>query len=94
MSPELVLASGTRVQVAPRVLPPIEAAPPSSTETVVVPVIGPRGPKGDPGSSQDMEAIQNLIDTTVTGHVQAPEPHPAYDDLIPDLTLLFENGLI
>lgn len=41
---------------------------------------------GDPG------AIQEMIDTSVSTHVQTAEPHPAYDDM-PSLTILFENGL-
>ena len=89
----IVLAPNAVTVVTPPALPPIRMAPPATTAAALVPVRGPRGPKGDPGSNQDMEAIQDLIDTTVTGHVQAPEPHPAYDDL-PSLTLLFENGLI
>jgi hypothetical protein len=91
--PAFVLAPGVRVRVAPPVLPRIEVARPSATAPVLVPVVGPRGPKGDPGSSQDMEAIGELIDGAVTEHVTDYEPHPAYDDL-PSLRLLFENGLI
>lgn len=59
----------------------------------VVPTPGPKGEKGDPGSVDDLTAIQGMIDTTVGVHVAAPLPHPAYDD-IADLTLIFENGLI
>lgn len=42
---------------------------------------------GDPG------AVQELVDDAIETHVQAPTPHPAYDDL-PSFTLLFENGLV
>jgi len=80
------------VEVKPPALPSIAMAAPSSN-TVVVPVSGPKGEKGDPGSVDDLEAIQEMIDDTVTVHVNAPLPHPAYDDII-DLTLVFENGLI
>jgi hypothetical protein len=37
--------------------------------------------------------VPDLIDAAITTHVQAPAPHPAYDDL-PSLQLLFENGLV
>jgi len=72
---------------------PVVVTPPGVTGTVLVPVAGPRGPKGDPGSVDDLEAIQELIDDSVTVHVLDPDPHPAYDDG-PSLVLLFENGLI
>jgi hypothetical protein len=58
-----------------------------------VPARGPAGPKGDPGDLDDLTVVEDMIDTAVTTHVQAPEPHPAYDDL-QDLRLIFENGLI
>ena len=45
------------------------------------------------GSSAGVEVIQEMIDDTVEVHVQAPEPHPAYDDML-DLTLIFENGIV
>jgi hypothetical protein len=34
------------------------------------------------------------IRQTITTHVESPTPHPAYDEDIPSLSLLFENGLI
>jgi len=37
--------------------------------------------------------IQEMIDSTLAVHVNAREPHPAYDADIPSLTVLFENGL-
>lgn len=37
--------------------------------------------------------VQELVDATVTTHVNDLTPHPAYDDL-PSLSLLFENGLV
>jgi hypothetical protein len=37
--------------------------------------------------------IQEMIDESVDTHVNAPLPHPAYDDL-PSMKLIFENGLI
>ena len=49
----------------------------------VAEAVGPRGPAGS-----DADATVLL-----EAHIVAPEPHPAYDDM-PDMTLLFENGLI
>lgn len=39
------------------------------------------------------EMVEGAVEVVLETHVQAPEPHPAYDD-IPNLTLIFENGLI
>ena len=45
---------------------------------------------GPAGVQADLEAAVSVV---VEEHVQAVEPHPAYDDL-PSFTLLFENGLV
>lgn len=67
---------------------------PSVPDTVtLVPVAGPKGDKGDPGSLDDLTTVQDMIDTSVNTHIVAPLPHPAYDDIV-DLRLVFENGLI
>lgn len=79
-------------ELGPPPLPPIRLAPPS-TSVAVVPIAGPRGPKGDPGDLDDLAAVQGMIDDSIEGHVQAAEPHPAYDDFA-DLRLIFENGLV
>lgn len=79
-------------ELGPVVLPPIRVPLPDA-RVLLVPVRGPQGPPGPPGDLDDLEAVQGLIDDTVEVHVQAVEPHPAYDDL-PSLRLLFENGLI
>lgn len=42
-----------------------------------------KGPKGDPG--------QGTVD--LDAHINSLAPHPVYDD-VPDMTLIFENGLI
>jgi hypothetical protein len=42
----------------------------------------------------DLGAVQELIDTSVAGHVQAAEPHPAYDTDAPTFSLIFQNGLV
>lgn len=44
-------------------------------------------------SAGDDEHIQELIDTSVSAHVNDATPHPFYDD-VPSLSLLFENGLV
>jgi hypothetical protein len=55
-------------------------------------VRGPKGDKGDPGL--DTGGVFDVaIETAITTHVDSPKPHPIYDDT-PDLTLLFQNGLI
>lgn len=43
---------------------------------------GPAGPAGTGGSGE------------LQTHIDAATPHPAYDTDLPDLTVLFENGLI
>lgn len=50
---------------------------------------GPVGPTGAPGSG----AIDDYARDIISLHLVDPTPHPAYDDL-PDLSLIFENGLI
>ena len=55
----------------------------------VVVVEGPPGPPGPPGESGDADAVHAAIDA----HRVDLTPHPVYDDT-PDLTLIFENGLI
>lgn len=45
--------------------------------------IGPVGPQGLKG--EDADSLVNL-------HIEDETPHSAYDDM-PNLTLLFENGL-
>jgi hypothetical protein len=51
---------------------------------------GPRGITGPPGPpGQD---AQPSVDTVMAAHVNSPTPHPVYDDM-PDLVILFENGL-
>jgi hypothetical protein len=42
----------------------------------------------------DPDAVQTLVDASLTVHVQALTPHPAYDTDIPSLSILFENGLV
>ena len=43
---------------------------------------GPQGPPGPAGNGEDLEE-----------HILSVEPHPAYDDM-PDMKLIFENGLL
>jgi len=60
---------------------------PLSSTVMVVPVEGPPGPQGPPG---DGSAV---VDAAIAAHVADTTPHPVYDDNIPDLSLIFENGL-
>ncbi|MCF7547617.1 hypothetical protein [Pseudonocardia sp. WMMC193] len=78
---ELVLGEGTRVRIAPPILPRIEVAPPSATRAVVVPVVGPPGPPGEPGPGavvlddlEDVEApsgVAGLLERQGDGVVRA-----------------------
>lgn len=49
MTGPLVLTPSSTVVVALPALPPVLASPPAVTSAVLVPVAGPRGPRGDPG---------------------------------------------
>lgn len=49
---------------------------------------GVQGIPGPPGNDADTQ-----IEVVMEQHVNAPEPHPVYDDSI-DLTILLENGLL
>lgn len=73
----------------------IVVEPPSIPGAILVPTAGPAGAEGPIGTIDGggLQVIEDLIDSTVQAHVDAAEPHPAYDDL-PSLVLLFENGLI
>lgn len=53
------------------------------TPWLLLKYFAPESPSVVPVSIQDLNS-----------HINAPEPHPAYDSDIPPLTLLFENGLI
>jgi len=39
------------------------------------------------------EEVQELIDASIAAHKNEETPHPAYDEDIPSLVVLFENGL-
>lgn len=69
-----------RVQVAdPKVDVSVEPA-----HVVVLAASTVAGPKGDPGADT-ADLIEN--------HINAEEPHPAYDDG-PSLTLIYENAKV
>lgn len=50
---------------------------------------GPQGPTGAPGSG----AVDTVARDMISLHLIDTTPHSVYDDM-PDLTLIFENGLI
>ena len=81
----LVLGQGLVVEID---IPPtvvVTIVPPWSAPVISIPALpGPPGPPGMAGGES--------MDLVMTTHIQAPTPHPAYDDT-PDLTLLFLNGL-
>lgn len=85
---------GTTVVFTSPDLPSIVMADPVPDTVSLVPVAGPKGDKGDPGSLDDLAVVQNMIDASVSSHINDPEPHPAYDVDMPSLVLLFENGLL
>lgn len=52
-----------------------------------------RGPAGPPGETTVVGGVTSaFVLEQITAHAIDPTPHPAYDDM-PDLSLLFENGL-
>ena len=68
---------------------PVGAVVPT-VQVVKVPIgfqgpAGPQGPQGPPGVSADQAAIDE--------HVNAVEPHPAYDNG-PSLSLLYANAKV
>lgn len=72
-----------------------ETSVPVDEPIVVTIELGPPGPQGDPGRDgigADGVTAEQLAAALQT-HVEAPEPHPAYDSA-PDFALIFENGLI
>ena len=84
------IGAGVTVSVVAPPVPLASVLPPVQLPVYVVPVAGPQGP---PGPAGDVESVTDLIEDAVTVHVEASEPHPAYDDL-PSLSLLFDNGLV
>lgn len=48
---------------------------------------------GIPAGQVDPALIQAVVAAALVDHIEAPEPHAAYDIDMPSLTLLFENGL-
>jgi hypothetical protein len=83
--PPVMVADETSVVV---VQDQVEYPAPLDDLPADVPVLLVQGPKGDPGEPGTADFEKALGD-----HVQAPEPHPAYDDML-DMTLIFENGLV
>jgi len=80
--PGIVLASGTVVEIAPPVLPPIQAAPPTTAATVVVPVAGPPGPRGPAGSGGAEHQQTEPSDVWIVDHGLGHHPvaWSLYDD--------------
>jgi hypothetical protein len=72
----------TRLEQVVRVNPATQRVTVVSPPQVVRAI--PSGPPGPPGASGD-EALQ--------AHITSDTPHPAYDDDIVDLVVLFENGM-
>ena len=81
-----------------------EEPDPTTTPDAPSPVIFPeggtwgqvanlRGPAGPPGETVVVGGTTpGYVNEQITAHAIDPTPHPAYDDM-PDLSLLFENGL-
>jgi len=45
------------------------------------------------GGGLPADEVQELIDTALDDHINAVEPHAAYDINMPSLKIIFENGL-
>lgn len=71
--------------------------PPEEPVRVIIKDAGPPGPPGPPGSGAvDLEAraAAQAAQDAILAHQNASQPHKAYDQDLPDLTLIFQNGLI
>lgn len=69
--PELILADGTVVTVAPPAVPRLEMAPPPNAGVMVLPVSGRPGPPGPPGTPGDVAGQLRIVGTaagTLSGH--------------------------
>ena len=75
----------TFVQIVDSNVTFVQYSAPAKITRVTEGMPGPVGPQGPPGN--------NGIGADITEHVNSPEPHPPYDDML-DLTLIFENGLV
>lgn len=66
-----------------------------ATGGVTVINAGPPGPRGFPGAdgAPGSGTVDSVARDLIATHIMDPTPHPSYDDL-PDLSLIFENGLI
>jgi hypothetical protein len=74
---------------------PVESKEVYLANPVQIAVPGPRGivgPQGNPGP-QGIRGESGVDIAALVTHVNAVEPHPAYDDMR-SLQLIFENGLI
>lgn len=89
--PELVSDTITAVAVPPPV-PVVGVSPPSPPGVTVLAVPGIPGPPGPAGD--DPSVLERIVDTALMAHSMDPTPHAAYDEDMPDLVLLFENGLL
>lgn len=96
--------NGATIEIdPPSPLPPIAMTPPNPDQAAITVTTSggtPRGPASGvlagsyPGPSFAVPmATQNYVITEVLTHVNDPEPHAVYDDMVP-LTLYFENGLV
>lgn len=74
--------------------PIIEVFTETSTPIIEVPIgmRGPRGPEGPEGPIGPQGLKGEDADDLLNLHIEDGTPHSAYDDM-PNLTLLFENGL-
>lgn len=84
--PQLVLAADR----APVVIVPQERRTFHITQ---IPGVGPAGPAGAQGPAGEAGAIDTVARDAISLHVIDPTPHPVYDDM-PDLILIYENGII
>lgn len=90
--PVVITPDNNPIEIVPQAPVIIEPSPQNALVVTQIPGVGPPGPKGEPGSS-GTGAVDHEARDAIAVHLIDPTPHPVYDDM-PDLTLLFENGLI
>lgn len=83
MTGPLILTPDTRVDVVPPPVPRLVVPPPDpDLQVAVVPVVGPRGPKGDPGGGVSVHVQSEPSEVWIVDHDlgRRPVAWSLYDD--------------